>query len=112
VPAEEQNAPTMGQPALNPEGTRPAPLGGIKPGERPSALELDFASAAVKLGVTEQELRNTLGELGQRPPDLATAAAILGISEDSLREAFGFPEGGPPPGGPPPDDPNGMGHEE
>lgn len=93
LPATEQSAPT-------PEATRPSPPEGGLQGDRPSAPVMDLAAAAAKLGVTEQQLRDALGD--KRPLDLAAAAKQLGVSEKSLREALGLPEGGPPPGGPPP----------
>lgn len=96
---------TAGQPAPTPGVTAPAPPQGVTPGERPPAPAIDYAAAAAKLGVTEQQLRDALGEMGQKPPDLAAAAAQLGVSEESLREALGLPEGGPPPGGTPPGSP-------
>ncbi len=98
----EEAVPAMEQPAPTTEGTRPAPPQGVAPGEKPSAPAMDLAAAAAKLGVTEQQLREALGDLGQGPMDLATAAKKLGISEDLLREALGLPEGGSPPGGSPP----------
>ncbi len=57
----------------------------------------DFANAAQQLGVTEQELRNALG---QGRPNIQQAAATLGISEEALINALGIPspgQGGPPP---------------
>jgi hypothetical protein len=55
--------------------------------------QIDLATAAVKLGVTEKALQDALGP---PPPNLATAAATLGISEQALIAALGLPEGGPP----------------
>jgi hypothetical protein len=71
---------------------------------------IDWSSAAAKLGISEQQLRQASGDSGQGMPDLAQTAATLGISEETLREAFGFPEGAPggnpgngsAPGNPPP----------
>ena len=97
----EEAVPATEQPATAPDRTRPAPPEGVAPGDRPSAPVMDLAAAAAKLGVTEQQLRDALGDAGQRPLNLATAAEKLGISEGSLREALGLPEGGFPPGGPP-----------
>lgn len=97
-----QPAPSSEQPVSPPDGTMPAPPQGSVPGDRPSASALDLAAAAAKLGVTEQQLSDALGDTGQGPLDLATAAQKLGVSEESLREALGMPEGGPPPGGSPP----------
>ncbi|MBI2859459.1 MAG: hypothetical protein HYX90_10310 [Chloroflexi bacterium] len=72
----------------------------------PSLTLMDLAGVAAKLGVTEQQLREALGDIGQKPLDLAAAAKKLGISEQSLREALGLPaDGGVPTpgvGGPPP----------
>jgi hypothetical protein len=76
------------------------PEGGVL-GERPSAPAMDLAAAAEKLGVTEEQLSEALGDMQQVFQDLAAVAAKLGVSEDSLREALGLPEGGPPNGGPP-----------
>ncbi len=108
VVTTEQNAPAPdGSAPLPPEGTMPAPPEGGTPGERPLAPAMDLAAAAAKLGVTEQQLSDALGDMTQGPPDFAAAAEQLGISEDSLQEALGLPEGAPPtggalPGGPPP----------
>ena len=54
---------------------------GPQQGERPL---LDLASAAAQLGVSEQAMRDALGDPGQGPPDMAAAAAILGVSEADL----------------------------
>ncbi|MCT8336724.1 hypothetical protein FKB36_04250 [Methanoculleus sp. Afa-1] len=54
---------------------------------------MDFASAAVALGVTEEELRAALGEPGQGRNIFADAAATLGVSEKELIEALGVLEG-------------------
>ena len=91
---------TPAPPADN--GTMPAPPEGFTPGERPAAPEIDWAAVAASLGVTEEQLREALGDSVASPPDLASAAATLGVTEEALREALGFPAGGPPmPGGPP-----------
>ncbi len=50
---------------------------------------IDLATVAAKLGVTEQQLRDSF-DLGQRRLDLAAAAKKLDISEESLREALGL----------------------
>ena len=76
-------------------GTMPAPPQGL-PGERTSAPALDYATAAAKLGVTEQQLRDALAEVTQGPPDFAAAAQQLGITEQALTEALGMPDGAPP----------------
>lgn len=97
----EEAATTTEQPASTSNVTRPAPpQGGLSAntsGNRPTTPAMDLASAAAKLGVTEQQLSEALGGSLQGPPDLATAATKLGISEKSLLEALGFPEGASPP---------------
>ena len=55
-------------------------------GERP-----DFAAAAEKLGITEAELMEALGDSQQGPPDFAVAAESLGITETELSDALGVP---------------------
>jgi len=114
-PAPSAQQPSTQQPALadktapNIDGTRPAPPtdngtmsappnGGV-PGEKPAAPAIDYAAAAAKLGVTEAQLREALGEPDQGPPDMAAVAKTLGVSE----EALGLPAGGPPTGGVPQD---------
>jgi hypothetical protein len=82
-------------------GTIPMPPRDFTPGERPATPEIDWASAAAKLGVTEEQLQEAIGDLQSAPPDLAAAAAKLGVTEEALREALGFPTGGAhAPGGP------------
>jgi hypothetical protein len=61
--------------------------------------QIDLASAAAQLGVTENALRQALGDPAQGPPDLSAAAAILGVTEQALITALGLPQGGPPPPG-------------
>ena len=94
-------------------------------GERPSGTvdkrgpgqQMDLATAATKLNVTEEALRAALGiEIettpGARPSgqpkqmDLAAAAKTLGVTEDELKEALGMnnmpsgqPQGGDRPEG-------------
>ncbi len=87
---------------LPPSGTRPMPPEGSLSDNtsRPRPV-LDFAAAAAKLGVTEQQLREALGDQTQGPADMAAAAKKLGVTEQSLREALGFPAGNPPAGNPP-----------
>ncbi|MEA5504301.1 hypothetical protein VB735_14495 [Halotia wernerae UHCC 0503] len=81
------------QPNQRPEGQRRPP--------RP-----DFAAAATKLGVTEQQLKDALGvpanpptqgDRNQRPPrpDLKAAAAKLGVTEQQLKDALGVPANPP-----------------
>ena len=84
----------MQAPGMPPPGLPPPP--GMPP-------PMDLAIAAAKLGVTEQQLREALGDPSQGPPDLAAAAQQLNVSEESLQEALGLPAEGmmPPPGMPP-----------
>jgi hypothetical protein len=84
-------------------GTMPAPPNGGVPGEKPPAPVIDYAAAAVKLGVTETQLREALGDTTQGPPDMAAIAETLGVTEEAPQQALGLPAGGPPPGGLPPD---------
>jgi hypothetical protein len=88
-----------------------APPESFPPGGRPPGMAIDWATAAAKLGVTEQQLRAALGDSSQGPPDFAAAAKQLGVSEQALMEALGFPQGTPPPGGfsPPSPTPGGAG---
>lgn len=89
-----------GNPSPKTEGTTSVPTNG-PPAEAPNQTngqgrpEIDLASAAAKLGVTEKALRSALGP---PPPDLAAAAAQLGVSEQELIDALDIPAGGPPNG--------------
>ena len=85
----QQIAQTPQQPNQTPDGQR-------RP-RRP-----DFAAAAQKLGVTEQQLKDALGvpanppnpgDRSQRPPrpDFAAAATKLGVTEQQLKDALGVP---------------------
>ena len=47
----------------------------------------DLAAAAKKLGITETQLKNALGD--QIPPDLSVASKNLGITETELKAALG-----------------------
>ena len=58
--------------------------------------QIDLASAAAQLGMTEQTLHDALGDPGQGPPDHAAAAVILGVSEEELITALGVPTRGFP----------------
>jgi hypothetical protein len=49
----------------------------------------DLAAAADQLGVTEEQLMETLGEPGQGPPDFAAAAEALGVTLEELVAAIG-----------------------
>jgi hypothetical protein len=112
TPATQQAAPAD-KPAANALNTRPAPPSdngtmpmppnGGAPGEKAPAPVIDYAAAAAKLGVTEAQLRETLGDTTQGPSDFAAAAKILGVSEEALQEALGLPAGSPPLGNPPSD---------
>jgi hypothetical protein len=112
TPATQQVAPAD-KPAANALNTRPAPPtdngtmpmppNGGAPGEKAPAPVIDYAAASAKLGVTETQLREALGDTTQGPSDFAAAAKILGVSEEALQEALGLPAGGPPPGNPPSD---------
>ena len=73
------------------------PPGGIFSDNR-TPPSMDWATAAAKLGITEEKLRQALDNNGQGIVDLAQAAAAIGVTVDELREVLGFPEGGP--GGP------------
>jgi hypothetical protein len=103
--AKTEQPPPVASDAIENQNPMP-PEGDPPPGERPPAPELDLAAAAAKLGVTEEQLQDALGN--QWPLDLAAAAEKLGVSEESFREALGIPErpafpgGGPPQGGPAP----------
>lgn len=88
----------MAQNQQNPMGNQ---MGNQNSGERPDHPRPDFASAASKLGITEQALKTALGvpsnppSNGERPPrpDFADAASKLGITETELVEALGVPGG-------------------
>jgi hypothetical protein len=57
-------------------------------GNNPPPRRPNLATAANKLGISEQNLRNALGA---PPPNLGEAASRLGISEQKLRDALGVP---------------------
>lgn len=87
-----------GTPVRAGQGGQPQP-NGAQPGQdgqqRP---QIDLASAAATLGVSEDALRAALGDPSQGRPDLAAAAAQLGVSEEQLIAALGLPprpSGGP-----------------
>lgn len=50
----------------------------------------DFAAAATKLGVTEQQFKDALGK--PPLPDFAAAATKLGVTQQQLKDALGLPE--------------------
>jgi hypothetical protein len=71
----------QGQPPQNPNGQQ---------GQQPNgqANHPDLAAVAVKLGISEQALRDALGP---PPPNLQSAAAKLGITVRALTDALGIP---------------------
>jgi len=56
---------------------------------------MDLATAAEKLGVTEEKLRQALENSGQGLFDMAQAATTLWLTEEELQEALGFTHGVP-----------------
>jgi hypothetical protein len=101
LPPSSNDNPRPLPPADN--GTMPLPgQGGFN-----GVPALDLAAAASKLGITEQQLREALGDQTQGQMDLAAVAEKLGVSTSVLREALGISDNGtfpgtPPNGGPPP----------
>lgn len=100
--------------ATTPTTTTPAkpsiPPGGAFSDNR-TPPSLDWVTAAAKLGITEEKLRQALENTGQGMFDMSQAAVTLGVSEEVLRDALGFPQGepgepkiGPRPTGIPPSD--------
>lgn len=86
------------------------------PGQgRPEMKEIDYATAAKTLGVTEDALKEAMGVTEEtivsasgtpsqpKRMDLATAAKTLGVEETALREALGMTDmgNGPQGGGQP-----------
>ncbi len=84
-----ETTPTVSSP-LTPSSP---PRGAFSDNRTPPSM--DWATAAAELGVTEENLRQSLENSGQGMFDLAQASATLGVTEDELREALGFSEGGP-----------------
>jgi ABC-type transport system substrate-binding protein len=81
--------------SLNPAGTFSGQYHNrsMSNGTRP---QLDLASAASKLGVTEQQLSDSLGIVNQSQDprwNLTSAAQNLGVSEQQIRDALGIPAG-------------------
>jgi hypothetical protein len=72
------------------------PSGGEISGQQGAPPRLDLASAAVQLGLNEEQLKAALGDPGQGPPNLRKAAARLGVSVEVLASALGVPGGAPP----------------
>lgn len=103
-PLETPQPPNPGSPG------EPPPSGGQPPGDGqspdgehpPNRPPLDLAAAAKALGVTEEELRNALGDPQQGPPDLAAAAEQLGLTVEELEEVLKPPQDGPSGDGCPP----------
>ena len=63
------------------------PGGGDGPGGGGPPARPDFEAAAIVLGVSEQEIRDAVGE---PPPNFDAAAELLGIMVDDLLEALGI----------------------
>ncbi len=89
--------PSAGSPATPPgSGLGPEQPAG-EPDQHP-----DLAAAAAQLGISEEALREALGDPRQGPPDFAAAAQQLGITEEELIAALGVPPAGQPPTRQPP----------
>ena len=80
-----------GGPEGNHDGPRPeGDASGRSQGGPPAPP--DFASAAAKLGIGEDQLMDALGDPRQGPPDFAAAAQALDITEEELLTALDVPE--------------------
>ncbi|MBT3190644.1 MAG: hypothetical protein HN736_13205 [Anaerolineae bacterium] len=90
LPAGGPDGGQQGQ-SQNQDGQRPQ-QGQDDGQQRP---QIDLATAASTLGVTEDALKTALGEPGQGKPDLAIVATELGVTEEALIDALGIPAGGP-----------------
>ena len=105
IPSATQPAPSTTRqtplPNASFNGTMPLPPSGNVTGKRLSAPTMDLAAAAAKLGITETQLSEALGNTQQGFTDLAAAATKLGVSEDALRQALAFSNNGTMPSGPP-----------
>jgi len=91
------SAPPAGQPS-DPNGQPPTgnePPSGNRP-SGPGGKELDLATAAAQLNVTEEALQAALGDPSQGQPDFAAAAQALGVSEADLLAALGMSADGQP----------------
>ena len=77
----------------------PTPTTTAPQNNRQFGQAMDWAGAAAKLGVTEQQLRDALNITGGGIPDIAAAATKLGVTEQALRDAMGFTGSGFPGGG-------------
>jgi hypothetical protein len=111
VPAEQTQsttqpkaAPTRQMPpsGVSMNGTMAFPPSDNMTGTPPAAPAMDLTASAAKLGITETQLSEALGNTQQGFPDLAAAATKLSITEDALRQALGFSNNGTIPGGSPP----------
>jgi hypothetical protein len=89
--------PSAGSPATPPGSD----LGPEQPAGEPDQHP-DLAAAAAQLGISEEALREALGDPRQGPPDFAAAAQQLGITEEELIAALGVPPAGQPPTRQPP----------
>ena len=82
----------IGTPILSPSNVEPSPgdEGGNPPSDSgpPGGNGPGLSEAAEKLGIPEEELRNTLGG---PPPDFEAAAKILGLSVEELMEVIPRP---------------------
>ena len=58
--------------------------------QAPQMVELDFASAAIALNITEEELKEAFSSTTQGPPDFEAIAEKLGVSLEELLAAFGI----------------------
>jgi hypothetical protein len=101
-------AATNNVPGTSTEG-RPTPPDGGTFSDNRSAPSIDWATAASKLGVSEEALQQAFTGTGQGMPDMTQIATKLGVTEEALREALGFTGNGPgdfhggqPPTGTPP----------
>lgn len=107
----DQQANPSGQPneTTTQRGQGNGPQGSGRP--NPSGMpQMDYATAATKLGVTEAALKAAMEGTDGKRVTLAEAAKTLGVTEEALRTALGIPEGGqrvgqpngqPPTGSPP-----------
>jgi hypothetical protein len=78
--------PSAGSPATPPGSDLGPEQPAGEPGRRP-----DLAAAAAQLRVSEEALREALGDPRQGPPDFAAAAQQLGVTEEELIAALGVP---------------------
>ncbi len=105
-----QTGPASGQPPGGSDGmeTPPSeqradgeqdqpPRGADEQAQQPGGPYLDLTSAAAKLGVTEEALRDALGDRSEGRANSAAAANQLGVTEEELVAALGVlpPEGHP-----------------